>query len=169
MGDEACMEGFDDSDELPIEPWPEAVDGWTLLNEIKAFLTCFVVLPRWAAETVPLWTVHTFAFELRRVATYLGLESPVRECGKTTLMTLISKLVNRPLPASNVSSPAFYRSIHELHPTLLIDEADTLLPGNAQLRGILNAGYTQDMAYVLRIVSERGGSRLARFSCWGRR
>src|SRR2546423_977235 len=167
MGDEACMEGFDDSDELPIEPWPEAVDGWTLLNEIKAFLTCFVVLPRWAAETVPLWTVHTFAFELRRVATYLGLESPVRECGKTTLMTLISKLVNRPLPASNVSSPAFYRSIHELHPTLLIDEADTLLPGNAQLRGILNAGYTQDMAYVLRVVSERGGSRLARFSCWG--
>ena len=49
----------------------------------------------------------------------------------------------------------------------MIDEADTLLPGNAQLRGILNAGYTPDMAYVLRVVSEAGGSRLARFSCWG--
>src|SRR5437667_10305056 len=82
-------------------------------------------------------------------------------------MTLISKLVNRPQPASNISSAAFYRAIHELHPTLLIDEADTLLPGNAQLRGILNAGYTPDMAYVLRVVSEAGGPRLARFSCWG--
>jgi hypothetical protein len=64
-------------------------------------------------------------------------------------------------------SPAFFRVIQEMQPTLLIDEADTLLPGNAQLRGILNAGYTQDMAYVLRVVSETGGSRLARFSCWG--
>ncbi len=122
--------------------------------------------------------MHTYAFEFGRVATYLGLESPERECGKTTLMTLISKLVNRPQPASNISSPAFYRAIEELRPTLLIDEADTLLPGNAQLRGILNAGYTRDLAYVLRVTSEpvqhsstsgkrKGGSRLARYSCWG--
>src|SRR5437867_5981802 len=186
-GNEVNMEGFDDSDKMgsqsefnppPVEPWPESVDGRSLLDELKAFLMVFVVLPKWAAETVALWIVHTYAFELGRVATYLGLESPERECGKTTLMTLISKLVNRPQPASNISSPAFYRAIEELRPTLLIDEADTLLPGNAQLRGILNAGYTRDMAYVLRVTSEpvqhsstsakpKGGSRLARFSCWG--
>src|SRR5439155_8418344 len=40
-------------------------------------------------------------------------------------------------------------------PTLLIDEADNLLPGNPQLRGILNSGYTRKMAYVLRVTSER--------------
>src|SRR5207237_5220205 len=130
-----------------------------------------------------LWIVHTYAFELRRVCTYLGIESPEKECGKTTLMTLMSRLINRPEVASNISSPAFYRAIEELRPTLLIDEADTLLPGNAPLRGILNAGYIREMAYVLRITSEpiqdasnseslswgkpKGGSRLARFSCWG--
>src|SRR5256714_12211178 len=156
-----------DSNEPPLEPWPEPVDGRSLLDAIKLFLLRFVVLPRWAAETVPLWVVHTFAFELGRVAAYLGIESPEKECGKTTLMTLISKLVNRPLAASNVSSPAFYRAIEELRPTLLIDEADTLLPGNAQLRGILNAGYLRDMAYVLRVVNQAGGPKLARFSCWG--
>jgi len=64
-------------------------------------------------------------------------------------MTLLSKVVNRPQPASNISSPAFYRARHELRPTLMIDEADTLLPGNAQLRGILNASYTRELAYVL--------------------
>src|SRR5207237_1032076 len=129
-----------------------------------------------------LWIVHTYAFELRRVCTYLGIESPEKECGKTTLMTLLSRLVNRPEVASNISSPAFYRAIEELRPTLLIDEADTLLPGNAQLRGILNSGYTREMAYVLRVTNEpvqgssdsddqngrkSKGSRLARFSCWG--
>ena len=83
-----------------------------------------VVLPRWTAQTIPLWVVHTYGFELRRVATYLGIESPERECGKTTLMTLLSRLVNRPEVASNISTPAFYRAIEELRPTLLVDEAN---------------------------------------------
>jgi putative DNA primase/helicase len=93
-------------------------------------------------------------------------------------MTLLSKLVNRPEVASNISSPVFYRAIEELRPTLLVDEVDNLLPGNPQLRGILNAGYTREMAYVLRMTNEplldpqtglkiKSGSRLARFSCWG--
>src|SRR5204863_3486202 len=171
----------------PVEPWPEPVDGKVLLDELMRYHTRFVVLPKWAPQTVPLWVVHSYAFELRRVSTYLGIESPIKECGKTTLMTLLSRLVNRPEVASNISSPAFYRAIDELRPTLLIDEADTLLPGNAQLRGILNAGYTREMAYVLRITNEppaegepsaqsaqsgeggrrKGGSRLAKFSCWG--
>jgi len=60
-----------------------------------------------------------------------------------------------------------YANTEDGEPTLLIDEGDTSLPGNAELRGILNAGYTPEMAYVLRVVSERGGSKLARFSCWG--
>src|SRR6266404_1794658 len=177
MANEAHAEGPDGSDELPLEPWPEPVDGRALLDEIRAFFLCFVVLPKWVPQTVAMWVMHTFAVELRRVATYLGVESPEKECGKTTLMTLLSKLVNRPLAASNVSSPAFYRAIHELRPTLLIDEADTLLPGNAQLRGILNSGYTLKMAYVLRVTNERREgemsgwserrSRLARYSCFG--
>jgi len=188
MKNETNPAGLDESNDpmasfKPVEPWPESVDGRALLDELKAFLLCFVVLPKWAAETVALWIVHTYAFELRRVSSYLGIESPEKECGKTTLMSLISRLVNRPEVASNISSPAFYRAIEELRPTLLIDEADTLLPGNAQLRGILNSGYTREMAYVLRVTSEpvqdsgnpeaqhrpkpKGGSRLARFSCWG--
>src|SRR5437773_3918316 len=69
-------------------------------------------------------------------------------------MTLLSRLVNRPAVAANISSPAFYRAIDELRPTLLIDEADTLLPGNAQLRGILNSGYSRKLAYVLRVTNE---------------
>src|SRR5206468_3740485 len=163
---------------LPPEvPWPEPVDGRTLLDELRDFLRRVVVLPMWAAEILALWIVHTYAFELRQVATYIGIESPKRRCGKTTLMTLLSELVNRPEPAANISSPAFYRAIEELRPTLLIDEADTLLPGNAQLRGILNSGYTREMAYVLRVTNDplkdskgrkiKGGSRLARYSCWG--
>jgi len=130
-------------------------------------------LPKWVPEVCSLFVVHTYAYELRDVCTYLGVESPIRRCGKTTLMTLLSELVNRPEPAANISPSAFFRTIDELRPTSLIDEADTLLPGNNQLRGILNSGYSRKLAYVIRVTNEgkktggAKGSRLARFSCWG--
>jgi hypothetical protein len=81
----------------------------------------------------------------------LGLESPEKRCGKTTLLTVLSELVNRPVVAANISSPALFRVIEETRPTLLIDEADTLLQGNDELRGILNSGYTRKTAYVVRV------------------
>lgn len=175
-----------------LEPWPEPVDGATLLDNLQRLLVCFVILPKWAAETLALWIIHTYAFELRNVSTYLGIESPQKRCGKTTLLTLLSELVNRPVVASNISSPAFFRIIEETRPTLLIDEADTVLWRNDELRGILNSGYSRKTAFVVRVTGEPRtpengfrngedaapdepqrssprsctGTRLARFSCW---
>jgi len=165
--------------ELPVvEPWPEPVDGKLLLDELARLLERFVVLPPWAADTMALWVLHTYAFKCRDVSTYLGIESPVKRCGKTTLLTVLSEVANRVIVSSNISSPAFYRVIEEKQPTLLIDEADTLLPGNDELRGILNAGYRLKTAYVVRVSNqekevkdsrsgaETRGSRLVSFSCW---
>src|SRR5437867_1939693 len=121
-----------------VEPWPEPVDGQVLLGELMRWLTRLVVLPRWAAEILTLWVLHTYAFLLRDTSTYIGIESPVRRCGKTTLMSVLHDVVNRPVAVSNISPPAFYYAIAELQPTLFIDEGDTLLPGNPELRGILN-------------------------------
>ena len=175
-----------------VEPWPEPVDGKALLAEIGRVLRRFVLLPKWAEEALALWVLHTYAFELRDVTTYLGIESPEKRCGKTTLLTVLSELVNRPVVAANISSPAFFRVIEETRPTLIIDEADTFLRGNDELRGILNAGYSRKTAYVVRVTNEvvqsprskvpgssvageppasliqppTSISRLARFSCW---
>jgi hypothetical protein len=125
------------------------------------------------------------------VSIYIGIESPEKRCGKTTLLGVLSKLVNRPVAAANISPPAFFRLIEEVRPTLLIDETDTFLAGSYELRGILNAGYKRETAYVWRATSEvKKGERLnqlnglnkdadaaedegraqqlrlARFSCW---
>ena len=148
----------------------------------------FVVLANWVPETIALWILHTYAYRFRDISTYLGIESPVHRCGKTTLLALLNQLARRTLTSANISSPAFFRCIEELRPTLLIDEADTFLKGNHELRGILNAGYTPDTGYVMRVVSlpsvaasrqnaairsepstlnsQLSTSSLARFSCW---
>jgi hypothetical protein len=48
-------------------PWPEAVDGKALLDELREVLTRHVILPESASETLALWTLHTYAFELRDI------------------------------------------------------------------------------------------------------
>jgi hypothetical protein len=159
-------------------PWPEPVDGSALLDELARILTRRVVLPKWAAETLALWVLHTYAFELRDVTTYIGIESPEKRCGKTTLLGLLNELAHRAVASSNISPPAFFRVIEDFSPTLLIDEVDTFLKGNDQLKGILNAGYHRKAAFVLRAgpapassedpERERFGApgAVKRFSCW---
>ena len=65
----------------PVEPWPHPVDGRTLLDALMRLLMRFVILPKWAAQTLALWIVHTYAFALRDVSAYIGIESPTRRCG----------------------------------------------------------------------------------------
>jgi hypothetical protein len=56
---------------METEPWGEAVDGKALLDELAGLVRRYVVLPRWGAETLALWVLHAYAFELRDVMTYL--------------------------------------------------------------------------------------------------
>jgi hypothetical protein len=138
-----------------MEPWAEAVNGAELLEAVLAELRRFVVLGEWIGETFALWIVHTHAYRLREVTTYMGIESPEKECGKSTLLTALSRMVDRPAVSANISSSAFFRAIEELQPTLLIDEADTNLRGKEDLTGILNSGYTKSTAFVWRLFRAR--------------
>ena len=152
-----------------VERWETPVHGAGLLDWIRDLVRKYLVLPPEAADTLALWVLHTYAFRLRRVTTYIGVVSPERQCGKTTLLTLLALLANRALLASNISPPAVFRVIEEAEPTLLIDEGDTFLKRKEELRGILNAGYTRESAYVIRVSNRKQGegrSRLAKFSCW---
>ena len=141
---------------VEVEPWAEAVDGAELLNALATWIRRYVVLEKAAVDTLALWVLHTHGFELRDVTVYIGVESPQKRCGKTTLLTVLSEVVNRPIVAANISSPAFFRVIEEMQPTLMIDEADTALHRNDELRGILNSGYKRKTAYVVRVATEMG-------------
>ena len=144
--------------DLSLNPQPSTLNtaGATLLNDLRAVLGRYLVLPEMAAEALALWVVHTYAFTLRQVTTYIGVVSPEKRCGKTTLLELLGRLANRSLTAANISPSAMFRAIEQTQPTLLIDEADTFLEGRDELAGILNAGYRKGNAYVLRVASPTG-------------
>src|SRR6185503_17675649 len=83
-----------------IEPWPTPVMGAGLLDALVETINRFVVCPKCGAETLALWVLHTYAFQLRRVTTYMGIVSPEKRCGKTTLLTLLAGLANRTIVAA---------------------------------------------------------------------
>jgi putative DNA primase/helicase len=61
--------------------------------------------------------------------------------------------VLRPLPTANVTPAALFRVIQGYRPTLLVDEADTFLYENDELRGVLNSGHRKGGS-VLRTVGD---------------
>jgi putative DNA primase/helicase len=146
------------------ELWPNPVEGRILLRDIVRFVRRFLVLPKWAATFIALWIVHTYALDAADVSPYLVCSSPEKRCGKTLLLQILSKLVWRPITTANISPAAIFRIIEQSHPTLLIDEADTFVKGNDELRGVLNSGHGRGTAYVVRTVGEEHEPRT--FSTW---
>ena len=150
--------------ELPeIEPWSQPVNGSELLDQIVACLREYLVLPSGSAEIIALWVLHTHVFDCFTITPRLAITSPEKGCGKTTLLDVINELVARPLPTSNATTSAVFRIIEMKAPTLLIDEADTFLKDNDELRGVLNTGHRRG-GHVTRTVGDDFEPR--QFATW---
>jgi Protein of unknown function (DUF3631)/Domain of unknown function (DUF3854) len=146
------------------EPWPDPVDGSDLLGDIVALIRNHVILKETEAQAIGLWIFLTYLEDVVGVLPMLAIQSAVKRCGKTSLLSLLLRLVSKPLPVSNCSTASLYRVIEQVRPTFLIDEVDTWLRDNEEARGILNSGHGRDMAFVLRCNQDSGEPE--RFSTW---
>lgn len=136
--------GSDTTEPAPaLDPWEDPVDGAALLDALVALLPHYVVLPEHAAEAIALWLVHTYMLEAADYSPYLLITSPVRECGKTTLLEILEHLAYRAKRTGGITAAALYRTIATQSPTMLLDELDTRLRGDGgeALRGVLNEGF----------------------------
>ena len=147
-----------------VDPWETKVDGADLLNNILDRLNKHVILPDGAAPPISVWILNTYCFDAFWICPILGIVSPVKRCGKTTLQETMQGMVNKGVPASNITPAVVYRIIQEYGPTLLVDEADTFLKGNEELRGVLNSGHSRLSAWIWR--SEGDDHQPKVFSTW---
>ena len=166
---QARAETAADADELPhwnVEPWPEAVDTAQLLDDIEAVFTRYIVLPKGAADAIALWVLHAWTVGAGEISPFLVLSSPTKRCGKTTVLIVLYYVTPRSELASNITPSALFRYIEKAHPTLLVDEGDSFVKENEELRGILNSGHTKAAAHVIRNVESNGQHEPRRFSTW---
>ncbi len=99
-------------------------------------------------DAAALWVVHTYLLDHFVISPRLAIRSPLKGCGKTTLLDVIGRLVLRPLPTANVTASAMFRVVEAYRPALLVDEADTFLRDSDELRGVINSGHRRGGSVV---------------------
>jgi Protein of unknown function (DUF3631)/Bifunctional DNA primase/polymerase, N-terminal len=148
-----------------VEPWPDPVEGGAVLNDVAALLERYMILPPHAATTITLWCLHAFLMTAWNTSPILTVLSPVKRCGKSTLMELIQLLVPRGLLVSNLTTSSLFRAVEAFSPTLLSDEADTWLSDEqSELRGVFNSGWRRGTAKILRCTGDEHEPTI--FSTW---
>jgi hypothetical protein len=108
---------------------------------------------------IGLWILHCWVFQRFLITPRLALLSPVRGCGKTTLLSLIELLIPEGHRTDHVTAAAIFHQLERRPQTvLIIDEADCLgLARNNDLRSVFNGGH------------RRGGCVLRFVGGWARR
>jgi putative DNA primase/helicase len=146
-----------------IEPWPHPVAGAELLDNLASAVRRHVAMSDAESVAVAGWIAHTYVFERFPHTPRLAITSPTKRCGKSTLLEVLRATCNRPVKADNISASGTFRTVEALSPvTLLIDEADTFLGQNEELRGILNSGFERN-GEVIRVVEIRDEHQPVRF------
>ena len=145
------------------EPWPDAVDGVELIEEVRAAIKRFVyVSDDHVYDVLAAWVVHTFMFEEFPTTAYLHVTAPSLMSGKTRLLEILEEFSRRALLAGGLSPAVLYRAVEKYKPTLLIDEVDTIFKAAGEaaeaIRQVLNNGYTKGKP-ILRMVPYPDGTQ----------
>lgn len=148
-----------------VEPWPEKVNGADLLDELVEAIGRHVIADKETIRAAALWATFTWLIDAVQVAPIANITAPEKRCGKTVMLSVLGKLAYRPMQVSDIATAALFRSIELWAPTLLIDEVDAFLRDNEEARGILNAGFTRDSAFVIRCVGD--DHMPTKFRVWG--
>jgi hypothetical protein len=123
-----------------------SVDTRELLDELVAEFRRYLSLPDGGLEVIALWALHTHVFPAWTHSPRLAFLGPVPGCGKTRALSVLGTVVAKPHPTSNITGPGLFRIVQRDHPTLLLDEVDTYLEGNSELRNVLNSGHERSGA-----------------------
>lgn len=134
-----------------IEPWHDAVCLDDLLHDIVQDLNRYVSFnSEHELIAIALWIIHTYCIKIAYISPILFVTSAEMRCGKSTLLSILQKLLFKCVAASSVSPSAIYRLIPKYRPTFIFDEADTYFTEkNEALRGVINAGHSRDTSGIL--------------------
>tara|TARA_R110002051_G_scaffold3134_1_gene16902 strand:- start:3111 stop:4535 length:1425 start_codon:yes stop_codon:yes gene_type:complete len=145
------------SDSLVVdtEPYAEPITDIAIVaDQIYQILDDHIACTEAVKVAVTLWIVMTWLIPAAHILPIAWINAPEKRCGKSTLLTLMSRLSKKSLSTSNITKSALFRSIESYKPTLFIDEIDTFINDNEGIRGVLNAGHSRDNPYIIRCVGD---------------
>jgi len=154
-----------------LDPWDDEIDGGALYNDIYAAIESFVEVEPEQIHAMSIWVLHTYFIrpaklpQIFQFSPLLFLTSPVRACGKSTLLRILSNLSHFGKIATNISDASLFRLVALKQPTLFLDEIDTYFQNRSEIIGLLNSGF-EISGTVLRQINGDYGTT-GDFSTWG--
>jgi hypothetical protein len=125
-----------------VDPWDEPVNTREILDAVTAQFGRYIIIhDRVIAPIIPLWIAFAYVHNIAHYSPLLVSESADTGEAKSAASKMVARLTPRPCIIVEPTGPAFYHLIDRLHPTLVIDDADKLLPRRPDLAHIVNAGW----------------------------
>jgi Protein of unknown function (DUF3631) len=147
----------DPRDAAPVQEFPNV----TVCALVYRMLELYVCAPPHDLVAATLWAIHTHVHDRYMITPRLNVISPVVECGKSTLLKVLGRLVARPEHVFHPTAAALANLAHEERCTILFDDVDSLDPAVLRtLRGIINVGH--DRSGGARIFMHKGRMRRQR-------
>jgi len=159
MGDiDAAIRALQEEEEIAplyehwnVTPWPEPVDGDSLLRDIIRYIKQRVICSDGDALTVALWIMFSWLHdEIAVFSPILLITAAESESGKSTMLTIVAFLIPRAIKSIAISEAGLFRSIARWQPSFAIDEFDKVLSGDDRngLAQCINAGHTRSDSVI---------------------
>lgn len=123
-----------------------------LLETCRKWITRYVVVSKEQSIILAVWLLHTYVMDACDWTPYLHITGPEKSVGKTLLEDVLAALACNPRIGSGMTPAALVRIVDKYHPSLFLDEIDTITNGNKEMgeaiRGILDAGFKRGGVFL---------------------
>jgi hypothetical protein len=124
-------------------------NGYQLFLDIRSAIRKFVSLEELQATVAALWVLFTWIFEeAAETNPFLRILAPEPKCGKSTLIKILRYLSRGGWLIASATRSSFIRKLQVSRFTMLLDEGDSFLAENEDMRNVLNAASDPDTANV---------------------
>lgn len=158
----------------PVEkvPWPLAEETEkyespaTLWNETREFIYDHLDMPNeMDYDVLTAWIFSTWLQEKWIVIPFLNFYGSM-ETGKSKANEILAKLSFRGWNATYVTAPCLFRVCESWHPSLCLDETETILK-NPEIVGLLNASYRKGTTVPRQVPNADGTFETQFFETFG--
>lgn len=129
-----------------------------IFDELYGLIDDYICIDEPFKVAFALWVIMTYLTDIAEILPIAWITAPEKACGKSTLLGLFARVVNKPYESVNPSQAVFYRIVERYRPTLLLDEIDNYLKDNKELLTVINAGYSLTACKVARVNMDKSGA-----------
>lgn len=147
-------------------PYHKPVAGSEIFGELYQMIDAFIFIDDGYKTAFVLWVISSYLVQDLDFAPHAWITAPERNCGKSTLLELFQRVVDRPFTMIAPTMATVFRIMDKYRPTLLLDEIDTNLKTKSEILGLINGGYSKVASLAPRINTNKG-NELDLFNVYG--